>query len=225
MHDCREVEKKLVDLLFDELSVDERSRLLSETEQCPECLGAHSSMRGTMRIFDQAVEASLPTESFWPQHHEDLRQHLALNSSPVVTRHEPLWKRFFALKLRVPVPVAIAVAIALVSITVLALRSSVTVPAQTVAAQPLPETPATPRLVEVPIVHEKVVTRTVYLEKTRHGTRDGLDQPFKTQRITPVRREKEDGQDSLYTRASLTDFQPPDEMRIRIIRRSKSDEK
>lgn len=225
MHDCREVERNMVDLVFGELGEDERSLLLSEIERCPECLGEYSSMRGTMRVFDHAVEASLPAESFWPQHHEALRQHLAINSSPVATRQEPFWKRFFALKLHVPVPVAAAVIISLLTLSVLALRSSTTTPAQTLAAQPLlaPQTP--PRIVEIPIVREKVITHTVYVEKTRRGMKDELSQSSKSQRVAPSVREKENDQEGLFTRASLTDFQPPDEMRIRIIKRSNSDEK
>jgi len=226
MHDCREVDRKLLDLVFDELSEMERSRLLGEIEECAECLDQYSSMRGTMRVFDRAVAAVLPDESFWPQHHERLRQHLVNNSLQVAARHEPFWKRLFALKLHVPVPVAAAVIIALLTLSILALRFSAAAPAQTVAAQTSPTVESSPQVVEVPVIHEKVITRTVYVEKAaKREMRNEPDGSTKSERSAPSMRNREDNQNGFMTSASLTDFQPPDDMRIRIIRRSKSDEK
>jgi len=225
MHDCRDIDSKLLDLIFDEMSEDERSRLLVEIERCAECLGQYSSMRGTMRVFDRAFVASLPAESFWPQHHEKLRQHLASNSLQVAARRESFWKRFFALKLHVPVPVAAAVVIALLTLSALALRFSTTTPAPTIAAQPSSAVVPSPQVVEIPVVQEKVITRTVYVEKTKRELRNDPDQSSKPERNATSIRKRENDQNGFMTSASLTDYQPLEDMRIRIISRSKSDEK
>ena len=44
MHDCRTLEKKLVDLVFDELNADEKLRLLAEVETCADCQSEYRSM-------------------------------------------------------------------------------------------------------------------------------------------------------------------------------------
>lgn len=225
MHDCRQVERRLLDLVFDKVSEDEQTRLLAEIESCSECLGQYSSLRGTIRVFDRAVEATLPEESFWPQHHEALRRHLANNAHQVTAHPIPFWKRFLEMKLHVPVPVAAVFLIALLTLSVLALRFSPTSPAPTVAQQPALTLQPPPSVVEVPIVQEKVVIRTVFVEKTKREMRgEGLASAT-SERSAPLARDKENNQEKLLTRASLTDFQPPDELRIRIIKRSKSDEK
>jgi anti-sigma factor RsiW len=225
MHDCREVERKLIDLVFDELSEDERSRLLSEIEKCPECLGEYSSVCGTVRIFDRSVEAALPAESFWPQHHEALRQHLVANSSPALVHNEPFWKRLFWLRLHIPAPVAAMFVISLLTLSVLAFRSSTRPLAQTPAPEPPAAAQLSPRVIEVPVIREKVITRTVYVEKMRRDLNGDRGQLAKSRSSVPSVPEKDDGPDRIFTRASLTDFQPPDEMRIRVIKRSKSYEK
>jgi hypothetical protein len=225
MHDCREIERKLIDLVFDELGEDERLRLLSEIEECPECLGEYNSVRGTIKLVDHAVEGSLPAEDFWPQHHEAMRQHFMANSSPAPTHKAPFWNRLFTLRLHVPVPVAATFVILMLTLSVLAFRSSTASPGQTLATPPLPTAKIIPRLVEVPVVREKVVTRTVYVERKRRDANDARDQLSKFKRDAPPVLEKEDDPDKIFTRASLTDYQPPDEMRIRVIKRSKPYEK
>ena len=65
MHDCRKLENRMVDLVFDELRVDEKRPLLVEIENCAHCLDEYRSMTETLRLFDQSVEASMPVESYW----------------------------------------------------------------------------------------------------------------------------------------------------------------
>ncbi|HYJ46068.1 MAG TPA: hypothetical protein VEV81_05590 [Pyrinomonadaceae bacterium] len=229
MHDCREVERKLIDLVFDELGTNERSRLISEVGQCPDCLAEYESVSGTMRIFDQAVEASLPDESFWPRHGEGLRRRLEREASRPGVSCEPFWKRLFSIRLHVPVPVAALLVLVILALSLLALRRPQAAPAQIVFApsSPAPRQSALP--VEAPLVQERVITRTVYVEKKRaRGKGDDLQPPSgarPAQSQMVARGSNEENRNGLFTHAGLTDYQPPDDMRIRIIRRSNSDEK
>lgn len=227
MHDCRTLESRLVDLVFGELERDETLRLLAEVETCAGCLGEYRSMTGTLLVFDQAIEASTPDESYWPRHRAMLRQRLEQLSPPLTTatRREPLWKRFFTARLPVPVPVAACLALALLASSVLALRPSAK--EATTAMQPPIVIQAPPNLIEVPVLHEKVVTRTVYVEKKGHAKNEARRQsPAKRSEtaLTARHAERESAEGGFFTRLNLTDYQPPDEMRIRIIKRNNSDE-
>jgi hypothetical protein len=216
------MESRLVDLVFDELEAEEKLHLLAEVEACAGCLSEYRSMTGTLLVFDKAVEASTPDKSYWPLHQAMLRQSLEQIAPGIITpQREPLWKRIFAARLPVPVPVAAAIVLALMVSSVLALRPSAK--AERVAMQPPVAKQAPPEIIEVPVVREKIVTRIVYVEKKE------AQQPTPTvQRNEPTltaRRAKEaSAQGGFFTHANLTDFQPADEMRIRVIKRSNSDE-
>jgi hypothetical protein len=231
MHDCRKFENRLVDLVFEELKVDEKSPLLAEIENCADCLSEYHSMTETLLLFDQSVEASMPGESYWLQHHAALRQRLERFASPIKAKRVSLWKRLLTAKLPLPVPVAAVIALALLTSSFFALRSS-SVNATPAAMHTLSATVAPPRIVEVPVIREKVVTRTVYIEKIEKRGRE-VNNPRRQSPTPPARDEstliasnsvKGRRLGSFFTRVNLTDFQPPDEMRIRIIKRRTSDE-
>lgn len=227
MHDCRNLETRLVDLIFNELEADEKQHLLAELESCGACLSEYRSMTKTLCVFDKGVEASLPDESYWPQHHAALLNHLEMFATPAAVKPAPFWKRILTARLPLPVPVAAVLALALLISSVVALRSL----SPKVIQSTLPELSATsaqPKVVEVPVIQEKIVTRTVYVEK-RGGARNDLRRQATVvdrdeESLTARNSDKENRQANLFTRVNLTDFQPPDEMKIRIIKRSHSDE-
>ena len=227
MHDCRKLENGLVDLVFNELPPDEKRKLLTEIEKCTACLSEYHSMTETLLVFDQSVEASLPDESYWPEHHAALCQRLETHAAPVKTKRDSFWKRLLRAKLPIPVPVAAVVAIVLLSSSILALRHP---KVEVMTAQPvtLATTTTPPRIIEVPVIHERVVTRTVYVEKrgrvNNGGSRQTPTQAPYEPSLTARYLGNESGQGNLFTRINLTDFQPPDEMKIRIIKRRNSDE-
>jgi hypothetical protein len=227
MHDCRKLENRLLDLVFDELRADEKRPLLVEIENCADCLSEYRSITEALLVFDQSIEASLPDESYWPQHHAALSQRLEALTLPPQIKRASLWKRLLMAKLPLPVPVAVVITLALLTSSFLALRGS-TVNVVPPAPQKLSASTAPPRIVEVPVVREKVVKRTVYVERRVRENKN-----LRRQAPTPVRdesaltasnSEKGRGQGSSFTRVNLTDFQPPDEMKIRIIKRRNSDE-
>jgi hypothetical protein len=82
---------------------------------------------------------------------------------------------------------------------------------------------APPTVIEVPIFRERVVTRTVYVVKKMREKNEALPAQPDEAALTANAAEKESGQGGLFTRANLTDFQPPDELRIRIVKRNNNE--
>ena len=145
------------------------------------------------------------------------------------SKRDSFWKRLLTAKLPLPVPVAAALALVLLASSFLALRSS-TASATPIAPQTLSVSTATPRIVEVPVVREKIVTRTVYVDKKGreiNNTRRLAPMPLPARdesALTASNSDRGRRQDKLFTRVNLTDFQPPEELKIRIIKRRSSDE-
>jgi hypothetical protein len=237
MHDCSTINSRLVDLVFDEIETNEKLRLLAELESCEACLDEYRSMTGALLVFDEAVEATAPIESYWPAHraerHRRLEPVVASMPAADATRRDPLWKRIFTMRLPVPVPLAAAIALALLISSALALRPSAKAAAP--ATQPpvattgtTTEAAALPKIIEVPVFRERVITRTVYVEK--RGRERNEAQPIiptngrSDESLTARNGEAESVQGGFFTRANLTDFQPSGEMTIRVIRRNNSDE-
>lgn len=221
MHDCRTTEGRLVDLIFDELGADERRRLLAELDACAGCLEEYRSIAGTLSAFDEAGETALPGESYWHNYHAALGLRLRPAAASVTEGRAPFWRRAFAARLTLPAPAAAVIALALLVSSVMALRPRTTA-APSPAARPQAAAATQPTQVQPapPVVVEKVVTRVVYVERRRRGKREARrDEP-----ALAAGREKESVQGGLFTRANLTDFQPANELKIRVIKRSNSDE-
>jgi hypothetical protein len=169
-------------------------------------------------------------------------------------RRAPLWRRALSTELRVPLPVAACAALAVLA-SFLLLASRTRTPARSAATQSTAvnvrttEAPAV-KIVELPVERERVVTRIVYVEKNARlaeAQQSGMTQPFtSTQRGATTRaavarsssaREaaRQTAFDSsaqstaeptsYFTRVDMADFQPADEMKIRIVKRGKTDEK
>jgi len=77
MHDCRVTKDKLIDLVFDELEAEGKLSLLAEVEGCQSCQEQYRSMTETLLVFNQAAEAAMPEESYWPGYEARLRLRLA----------------------------------------------------------------------------------------------------------------------------------------------------
>jgi len=225
MHDCRTMESRLVELVFGELKADENLRLLAELENCDGCLNEYHSMASSLDVFDHAFETPLHQESYWEEHRAKRRQSLERIAPNIRPRRDTFWKRIFAARLPVPVPLAAAIIIALLISSVMAVRRSMG--EATVTVQPSLVKASPSWIVEVPVYREKVITRTVYVEKKRQKNNAGRQAPLLQRNeatLTARHEEKDSGEGGFFTRANLTDFQPADEMKIRIIKRSNSDE-
>ncbi len=159
-------------------------------------------------------------------------------------RRAPLWRRALRAELRVPLPVAACALVALLSLLAFAARSpsrsqqSKAVAPETLnaaAAQTSGTTgaqvsdagaAANVKVVEVPVVRERVVTRVVYVEKKeRRGARPDAALAAERERRARDGEQPSGAASSYFTRVDMEDFQPADEMKIRIVRKGKGDEK
>lgn len=229
MHDCQRTKAQLTDLLFDELPTAESTRLRAEVEACAACRAEHRALVEMLRTMTRAETASQPQEDFWPGYHARLSQRLHAqarepHTAPTMTAAPSLptslawWRRMFTASWRVPAPVAAAVVLALVITSALALRPA---PANIVlAAPPQVAAPAPVRVVEVPVVHEQIVTRTIYVARrdrtqTRLAPRVLRDAGEQVAGGAQTRRAEQ-----FASPLTLTGFQPAGEVKLRVIKGS-----
>jgi hypothetical protein len=184
-----------------------------------------------------------------PEPSTDARERLLAEFRAGVVR-APLWRRALSAELRVPLPVAACAALALLS-ALFVLASRAQTPAQSAAAQSTNadvRTTAAPavKIVELPVERERVVTRIVYVEKNapraeaRQSTSTRQQETMPREAVTLSNSNREaravraafdsgsrpaDEPTSYFTRVDMADFQPADEMKIRIVKRGKADEK
>ena len=237
MHNCRLARNSLVDLAMDEMASAEAEQLLSELNGCSFCREEFATLRNTWRVSGQALQSALPTEEFWPGYHarlkDKLSQHLHHEVEQAQQRplNSPRWLRIWSAlviqtaslrsmgwklvttSVRVPVPVALALMF-LFGVSVLALagrnpiRPGVPVPAAPPTQPPTVET----RLVQVPVIQERVVTRVVYVEK-KSGRSTGPNPPDREYRFA-----RAGSNASAETAMSLVGFKPTDQVKLSIIK-------
>lgn len=152
-------------------------------------------------------------------------------------RPAPLWRRALTAQVRVPLPVAAGAALVLLgSLYVLGARATVGGARPSTAQTEAP--PAAVRVVEVPVVQERVVTRTVYVEKKGRDGEQAASrrQPEREQSArraesaveTPRRQEpvrNAEAHAGYFTRVDMNDFQPAGEVKLRLVSRGGTDEK
>jgi hypothetical protein len=81
------------------------------------------------------------------------------------------------------------------------------------------------RIVEVPVIHEKVVTRVVYVEKEGNRSRGGANQ-MNREALNVTNRLASAGPDAAgKTAMSLMGFKPTDQVKLTVIKGSYQDEK
>lgn len=154
-------------------------------------------------------------------------------------RPAPLWRRALAAQVRVPLPVAAcAAAVILGSLYVIGTRAAAR--AEPAAARAGAE-PAAVRVVEVPVVRERVVTRTIFVEKKERGAPRVVSTRAEA-RAEPAPRDDEneasaeaprgaapapspDAHAGYFTSVDMNDFQPAGEVKLRIVSRGGVDEK
>ncbi|OLE51276.1 MAG: hypothetical protein AUG51_23910 [Acidobacteria bacterium 13_1_20CM_3_53_8] len=219
MHNCQETKERLPDLIFGEMDFREKERTLAELERCPSCDAEYRSLASTLFIYDRAARAAQPDESFWPAHHERLRA--SYGASPALAPHvaeirayAPLWKRILTASVRVPAPLAIASLSLLAVTTLLALR-----PPRTTVSTARPETRVETRTVEVPVPQDRVVIRTVYVDRSRRegraNARRDNGQNIVSNQTASARPNPAENQ-----REVLQGFKPADTVNLHIIKGS-----
>jgi hypothetical protein len=153
-------------------------------------------------------------------------------------RRAPLWRRALTAQVRVPLPVAACIGLALLgSLYALGVRANVSVAPPAVQTEIVPAA----RVVEVPVIQERVVTQIVYVEKKERGAARDVSTRTEARKLL-AQQDKRDKNDvetprqteparspeahaGYYTHVDMNDFQPADEMKIRIVKRGGTDEK
>ncbi|MDQ1560371.1 MAG: hypothetical protein QOD32_3431 [Pyrinomonadaceae bacterium] len=219
MHDCRQTQDSLIDLLFDEADGAARTRLLAEVGRCAACEAEYRSLAATLDVCGEASAALAPRENYWPQYHAALTRRLrgaaatndahagsvtddsqAVRVTPAhapfshaASTHATFWKRLLTTSIRVPAPLAAAAALLLVATSV-ATVALVVRPAPEpigIAAPPAVQPEAAPQIkfVEVPVVEEKIVTQIIYLPRRVDGGSDNARQLASRENLAGVRRQ------------------------------------
>jgi len=217
MHDCRKTRGALVDLAFNEVSPERKLSLLVEIEDCAACSSQYQELREALFAVDEAAERAHPGEAYWQAYDAALlnRLRLAHAEQQRVERHS-LWKQFFAARLRVPVPVAALIVLLLIVSTTLSMRTRDSGKATLASHAPAP---AVVEVREIPVVHEKIVTRIVYVEKKGRRGRALPEQPTVGRASKPELVAREEGEATTpLTRTGLAGFQPADDVKLTIIK-------
>jgi len=225
MHDCRQTQASLIDLLFDETDAAGHARLLAEVGRCAACAAEYRSLGATLAACDEASAALAPAESYWPPYHAALARRLHdTQAARVPPSRTPFWKRLLTTSIRVPAPLAAAVALLLVVTSVFALALVARpAPEPVVLAAPDARQPATApeiRFVEVPVVREKVVTQIIYVPREGGGG-DHAGRDATRENLAGVgRRNKPPAPvaDAPIPRPNFSGFKPAGEVNLRIIK-------
>ena len=229
MHNCKATRKRLVELALDKTQSNHNEALRDELERCRECREEFVSVRSVLRVADQAMEAALPSDSFWSGYHGRLRQSLERDSasrdpSPrtaagalVMLRN--LLPRLATASVSVPAPVA-AMVIVLFALSIAFAMHSRRRP----ITEPLSGTsPIVTRTVEVPVIRERTVTRVVYRDRSRRSISDTArtEKTARTESKATDRR----NEPMANTPISLVGFKPTSDPKLTIIKGSYRDDK
>jgi len=191
------------------------------SEQRPRLLPFRLRRRGAMGTFradDVPADAELrELLGAWPAPAlgDALRARLA-ESYRAHVAPAPRWRRLIAARVSVPLPVAACAAALVVSALALAALASKRPSGEASAAGAAPAV----KFVEVPVPHERVVERVVYVEREARPKNARRATP----RPAPDAREERDGPTSYFTGVDMAEFRPADEMKIRVIKRARADE-
>jgi hypothetical protein len=223
MHDCRKTKDDLIDLVFNELEGAEEMGLLEEIEACRFCRAEYQSMQETLNGFNQAALALIPSGEFWTEHHARLEEQMEKFSGATQKSSSPFWQRAFRTSFTIPAPIGIAAALLLAATSVLAIRSFIFRPE--VKATTTEASAVKVQYVEVPVekrvVEERVLTRTVYVNK--RSRTNGPNAPA-LQDLPGMTAQNKDERTNA-PRTTLNGFQPPSDVKLTVIKGSFNDEK
>lgn len=145
-------------------------------------------------------------------------------STSRLTSYAARLRRAFSTTWRVPAPAAVAAALLLACVSVFALVRPAPAPLA-VGAPARVDLPAEVRTVEVPVVRDRIVTRTVYVAR---GEGSRLDRPARAARIEEARdagRVLVGGAESSAGAATLAGFRPAADAKLRVIKGNFANEK
>ncbi|HEX8746295.1 MAG TPA: hypothetical protein VF717_03790 [Pyrinomonadaceae bacterium] len=217
MHDCSKTKEDLTDLVFNEMGAEDELRLLEEMEACRDCRAEYHSMREALGAFDTAAPEMIPAGEFWTHHHARMRERL-VDAAGAQPRDElPFWRRPLRASFSIPVPVAVAAAILLAATSLLAIRSFILRPE--VGREQANAAAEKIQYVEVPVerrvVEERVVTRTVYINRR---ARRGNQAAPSLQDIPGMTASRKEDASITAPQVTLSGFQPPADVKLTVIK-------
>jgi hypothetical protein len=224
MHNCKATRNQLIEAAIEHRSSEQSVPLPPELEECPACGEEFAALRSLLRVADQAIESSLPSESYWSGYHTRLRQSLASEPSPASrpsagTSALALPRNLFTTSIRVPVPAA-ALLILLFGVSIV----FATHWRRETVGEPLSDSPSVvTKTVEVPVIQERTVTRVVYRDRSRRASSD-IAQIEKTAQ-SAAKATNRPHQAMVNTPISLVGFKPTNDPKLTIIKGSYRDEK
>ncbi len=230
MHNCKLTRNLLLDYALGEESTSQAREALAQLGGCPPCQADFAAVRHTLRVSGQAFSSVEPAEEFWQGYHSRLSEKLAQqqetennqvsnsnqNTLPLGSRLLNVMRSFATASVRLPVPAAIAILllVGFLSYSVLSFsRAPANVSASSVVAQE--------RIVEVPVIQERVVTRTVYVERKSRAPQSNVPARADLTATGNRRRSKTLNK----TAMSLAGFKPTDQVKLTVIKGSYQDEK
>jgi hypothetical protein len=220
MHDCKATNADLVEMALNDarLPGDVSIKLL----ECPTCREELNSLRNTMQMTRAAMNLAEPPERFWSGYEARLRERLVRDgqstmlSSPARGSFAAVLRRLAMTSVPVPAPLALAMFGFVVFAAFFMLHSPKSSGAPAVASPAVVE-----KTVEVPVVHEKVITRVVYRSRNESAARlVAPDSAASRRNIAEKPREE-----SICIAESLEGFKPAHDARLKIIKGSYRDDK
>jgi negative regulator of sigma E activity len=237
MHNCKVTRSSLIELAMNELPAARAGEMLSELKDCANCQEEYFSLRSVLRVSEQALESTLPEESFWSGYHArlssrlenlsaaDQQVHLRPSLPTALTLASRLWaalRQIVTASVRIPVPVAAALVLLAAVFGFFALRSR----GQVIVNSAPPAPTVITRTIEVPVVQEKVVTRVVYLERARRRSPASGESAERGDSPNLAKRVADPGANAEGTTAmSLIGFKPTEQVKLKVVKGSYRDEK
>lgn len=222
---CIENKKNIEALLDNELEGALRTALEDHLQICPACRESKEEVSSLSSLL-QTSQIPMPSAALDPRVMKSFRKH----HTPA-----PVWRRFFLGTFAVPKP-AFAVLIILVIAGFWAAfqfgkinSTSISITEQLggtahAPVQPLSQPTVEPVVVEVPVIKEKIVTRTIYLRENKNNKNE------KTKSLNALPQSdlplsSSVANNGYFTDVSLQGFQPSAEINVKIIKGVKEDEK
>ena len=220
MHNCNATRNDLVELAINQS--DQNQLPPAEFVTCSTCREEFAALRNASRATKAAIHLAQPAESFWYGYHDRLADRLARDSrhsNGWLAPNRPDWalwlRRLATASIPVPVPV-VAGLFVFIALSIFFMMHS----RQSSGAGPILTPPSViTKTIEVPVVHERLVTRVVYRK---------IQAPPLTL-LTRARDEastveSEQSEPPVFVNG-LAGFQPANEAKVTIIKGSYQDEK
>jgi hypothetical protein len=231
MHNCKSSRSSFVELACDELPAAKSRQLLRELNDCAACREEYEVVRSTVHVSGQALRLGLPAEPSWPAYREQLRSrlvsanensaaHFSAAAGAPTAFTSRIWGTLTSLassSVHVPVPAALALML-LLGAGFIVLRSR----GQANTAAPTPSVTVETRTIQVPVIQEKLVTRVVYVDRTRKRGVGYSERAAASTAANSMARALPNV--SSQTPLSLDDFKPTDQVKLTITRGSYKDE-